>query len=64
MVKFHVWKYICIVARTSSSVTLRNRKTELRIAVEKCDCPEDLASVMGPMGTDECNLTQLQESRH
>jgi hypothetical protein len=52
------------MAINPSSVLLRNRKTELRIAVDKCAYPEDLASVMGPMGTQECDLTQLRESRH
>jgi hypothetical protein len=49
----------CFVARNPSSILLRNRKTELRIAVDKYAYPEDLASGMGPMGTQECDPTQL-----
>jgi hypothetical protein len=64
MVHVHVWKYICTVARNSSLVLSRNRKTELRLAVDTCAYPEDLASGMGPMGTQEYDLTQLQEYRH
>jgi hypothetical protein len=52
------------MARNPSSVLLRNRKTELRILVDKCAYPEDLASGMGPMGTQECDLIQLQEPHH
>jgi hypothetical protein len=64
MGKVHVWKYIRIVARNPSSVLSRNRKTELRITVDKRAYPEDLASGMGPMGTQECDPAQLQEPRH
>jgi hypothetical protein len=32
--------------------------------VGKCAYPEDLASGMGPMGTQEYNPTQLQEFHH
>jgi hypothetical protein len=64
MGQVHVWKYICTVARNSSSVLLINRITELRTAVDKCFYPEDLTSVMGPMGTQECDPTQLQEYHH
>jgi hypothetical protein len=62
MGQLHVWKYIRIVARNLSSVLLINRKTELRLAVDKCTYPEDLASgmgPMGPMGTQECDPRQL-----
>jgi hypothetical protein len=51
MGKVHVWKYIRIVVRNPSSVLSRNRKTKLRIAVDKCAYPEDLASGIGPMET-------------
>jgi hypothetical protein len=51
MGQVHVWKYICTVARNSSSVLLINRKTELRNAVDKCAYREDLANGMGPMVT-------------
>jgi hypothetical protein len=51
MGKVHVWKYIYTVAINSSSVLSRNRKTELRTAVDKCAYPEYLASGMGPMVT-------------
>jgi hypothetical protein len=64
MGQVHVWKYIFIVARNPSSVLSRNRKTELRLAMEKGAYPEYLASGMGPMGTQEYDLTQLQEYRH
>jgi hypothetical protein len=64
MGKVHVWKYIHVVARNPSSVLSKNRKTELRIVVDKCAYPEDLASGMGPMGTQECDLTQLREPCH
>jgi hypothetical protein len=64
MGQVHVWKYICIVARNTSSLLSRNTKTELRSVVDKCSYPEDLASVMGPMGTHECDITQLRESHH
>jgi hypothetical protein len=50
MGQIHVWKYICTVVRDSSSVLLRNRKTELSTAVDKCAYPENLTSGMGPMG--------------
>jgi hypothetical protein len=48
MGKVHVWKYIRIVAINPGSVLSRNRKTELRIMVDKRAYPEDLASGMGP----------------
>jgi hypothetical protein len=41
-------------------VLSRNRKTELRTVVDKCAYPEDLVSGMVPMGTYECDLTQLR----
>jgi hypothetical protein len=53
----YVWKYIRIVARNSSTALSRNRKTELRITLDKCTYAEDLASGMGPMGTQECDLS-------
>jgi hypothetical protein len=64
MGQVHVWQYICTVAINSSSVPSRNKKTELRTAVDKFAYPEDLASGMRPMGTQECDLAQLRESRH
>jgi hypothetical protein len=64
MGQVYVWQYIWTVARNSSSVLSRNRKTELRTAVDKSSYPEDLASGMGPMGTQECDFAQLREYRH
>jgi hypothetical protein len=64
MGQVHVWKYIRIVARNPKSELSRNRKTELRIVVEKCAYPEDLTSGMEPMGTQECDVTQLREPHH
>jgi hypothetical protein len=64
MGQVHVWKYIRIVARNPSSVLSRNRKTELRLAVDKCAYTEDLASGMRPMGIQECDPAQLLEPHH
>jgi hypothetical protein len=58
--KSYVWKYIRVVARKPSSVLSRNRKAELRIAVDKCAYPKDLASGMGPMVTQEYDITHLR----
>jgi hypothetical protein len=57
MGQVHVWKYVCTVARNTSSLLSRNRKTELRTAVDKCAYPEDLASGMVPIGKQECDPT-------
>jgi hypothetical protein len=59
MVQVHFWKYFRIAAKNPSSVLSRKRKTELRIAVDKRAYPEYLASGIGPMGTQECDPTQL-----
>jgi hypothetical protein len=45
----HVWKHIPI----SGAVIPRNRKTEFRTTLDKCNYTEDLAISMGPMGTQE-----------
>jgi hypothetical protein len=60
MGQVHVWKYIHIVARNPSPVLSRNRKTELRIKLDKCTYPEDLASGMKKIGTQECGPAQLE----
>jgi hypothetical protein len=55
MGQVYVLKYIHIVARNPGKVLSINRKTELRTTVDKCAYTEDLASGMGPMGTQECD---------
>jgi hypothetical protein len=49
MGQVHVWKYIRIVARNLGAVISRNRKTELRIMLDKCTNTEDLETGMGPL---------------
>jgi hypothetical protein len=55
MGQVHVWKYIHIVARNPGAVLSRNKKTELRTTLDKGNYTEDLASCMGPIGTQECD---------
>jgi hypothetical protein len=43
------------VAGNPGAALLRNRKTELRIKLNKCNYTEDLASGMEPIGTQECD---------
>jgi hypothetical protein len=64
MGQVHVWKYIHTVARNPGKVLLRNRKTELRITLDKCTYTEYLASGVGPMGTQEHRNAILHNSEN
>jgi hypothetical protein len=54
MGQVRAWNYIRMVAVNPGAVLLRNRRTELRTTMDKCNYTEYLASGLGPMGTQEC----------